>query len=132
MYLPLVDAFNYALDQLSSLKVPGLPEFQENRQIIFSDSATKCIRRGPLQGSFKPDIILVRPNICSKLDRDVAWRDLLSTLEVKHGGSGGVGSSRRNPRGSRANLRPKYDKGFEDIAECQMIKCMFIALSAVL
>ena len=35
MYLPLVKAFNYALDKLSRLDVPGLPPFQESLQTVF-------------------------------------------------------------------------------------------------
>jgi G:T-mismatch repair DNA endonuclease (very short patch repair protein) len=61
MYLPLVKTFNYALDWLSGFDVPGLPEFQEKRQIVFACSSMRCIKsESYLQGSYKPDIILVR------------------------------------------------------------------------
>ena len=110
MYSPLVKSFNYALDRLSSLKVPGLPEFREEGQIVFACSATKSIKPGSyLQGSFKPDIVLVKWSDLKKAhtctddvtysrswDSDVycgsgcdeptfSWRNLLSTLEVKRG-----------------------------------------------
>jgi hypothetical protein len=39
MYLPLVKAFNYALDRLSGFDVPGLLEFQEKHQIVFACSS---------------------------------------------------------------------------------------------
>ena len=110
MYSPLTKAFNYALDRLSKFDVPGLPEFQENRQIVFARSAAKCIgSESYLQGSYKPDIILVKwdmfkrvhgysyvaysmsyeSDICCESGRDqprLSWRNLLSTLEVKCGG----------------------------------------------
>jgi len=61
MYNLLVKAFNYALDRLSKVDVDGLPEFKEERQIIFTCSDTKTI--GPetyRQGLYKPDIILIK------------------------------------------------------------------------
>ena len=40
MHLPLVKAFNYALDRLSGFDVLGLLEFQEKRQTVFARSAS--------------------------------------------------------------------------------------------
>jgi hypothetical protein len=106
MYLPFVKAFNYALDRLSGFDVPGLPEFQEKRQIVFARSSTRCIKsESYLQGSYKLDIILVKwdtfkrahecndaiysksykSNICSESDCDqpsLSWRNILSTLST--------------------------------------------------
>ena len=117
MYSPLIKAFNYALDKLAKFDGPGLPAFQETRQIVFACSAAKCIEsESYLQGSFKPDIILVKwdtferahqytgigysqsyeSDICCDSGCDhprLSWRNLLSTLEVKRG-TGGKGLSR--------------------------------------
>ena len=109
MYPPLIKAFNFALDELSCLEVPGLPHFQESRQIVFARSdpnrtAPKCC----LQGSDGPAIILIRWNVfkehhegaevsyLSSHDSDLcckpdflasrpSWRNILSTLEVRPG-----------------------------------------------
>jgi hypothetical protein len=57
----LIKAFNYALDRLSAITVSGLPEFQGERQIVFARSDPKRIEtESYLQGSYKPDIILVK------------------------------------------------------------------------
>ena len=112
MYTPLIRAFNYALDQLSKFSVPGLPDFEEKRQIVFARSDAKCIEsESYLQGSYKPDIVLLKWNvfkaahqcprvaysssyedlICCKSGCDqptLSWRNLLSTIEVKRGDSG--------------------------------------------
>ena len=130
MYLPLVKAFNYALDRLSSFKVPDLPEYREEGQIVFARSATKCIKpESYRQGSFKPDIILVKWGALKKGHRcrypDVAysqswesdvycesgcdeptfnWRNLLSTLEVKHGG-----------KAKGEGFPSKYTRDFSDL-----------------
>jgi len=117
MYNPLVGALNYALDQLSEFDVPGLPEFQEKRQIVFARSDAKSISSASyLNGSYKPDIVLVKWNmfkkthqrsdaaysesyesdICFKSGCDqpaLKWHNILSTVEVKRGGSGGTGGS---------------------------------------
>ena len=121
MYLPLVKAFNYALDRLSGFDVPGLPEFQEKRQIVFARNFTRCIKsESYLQGSYKPDIILVKwdtfkrvcecddaiysksykSNVCSESSCDqpsLSWRNILSTLEVKPRGLGDAGHSGNEP-----------------------------------
>ena len=61
MYPPLVKAFNYALDKLSEIVVPGLPPFQESRQIVFLRTDPAHIASETyLQGSYKPDIVLLK------------------------------------------------------------------------
>ena len=56
----LIKAFNYALDRLSGITVSGLPEFQEERQIVFARSDPKRIEtESYLQSSYEPDTILV-------------------------------------------------------------------------
>ena len=115
MYSPLIKALNSALDQLSKIKVPGLPDFNKDRQIVFARSDARCIEsESYLKGSYKPDIVLVRwetlkkmqgklqasfshsytSDICCKSGCDqpkLDWRNLLLTLEVKcgskHGGA---------------------------------------------
>ena len=104
MYPPLIKAFNYALDELSRLEVPGLPHFQESHQIVFArnnqnHTASKC----RLQGSHKPDIVLIRwvdfekqrkgaeipfseshdSDVCCMPAFSISWRNVLSTLEVE-------------------------------------------------
>ena len=61
MYDPLIKALNCALDRLSKVNVDGLPEFKKERQVVFARSKTKCIETETyLQGSYKPDIILIK------------------------------------------------------------------------
>jgi hypothetical protein len=139
MYAPLVKAFNYALGRLSELDVPGLPQFEEKRQIVFACSDAKCIMSEDyLHGSYKPDIILVKwdvfkkthkhtsaaysesyeSSICYKSGRDrpaLGWHNILSTVEVKRGGSGRTGSSGNNRSKGKAKEQPPepaYSKDF--------------------
>lgn len=103
--MPLVKAFNYALDKLSGLNVPGLPAFEESRQIVFLRNDPKYIARQTyLQGLYKPDIVLIKwgffkkgcrsPTIsfsdshetnlcCERSIASLSWKNVLSTLEVK-------------------------------------------------
>jgi len=136
MYDPLIVAFNYALDRLSKVDVTGLPEFKEERQIVFARSDTKCIGTETyLQGSYKPDIILIkwskfktkygyegRPysesyslGICCESGRGkppLGWFNILSTVEVKRGDSGGAGSE----GGVKArSVKSKYAGGFTNL-----------------
>ena len=142
MYLPLVKAFNYALYRLSGLKVPGLPKLREGGQIVFARSATKCIKsESYLQGSYKPDIVLVKWNtfkrahecanavysesyqsdICHESSCDqprLSWRNLLSTLEVKRGRRGGAGNAGNGPSKGKAkgnSVQPTYAGEFGDL-----------------
>ena len=132
MYSPLVKAFNYALDKLAKFEGPGLPEFQEKRQIVFASSASKYVEsESYLQGRFKPDIILVKwdtfgrvhqctgvcysrsyeSDICCNSGYDcprLSWRNLLSTLEVKRGHSG-----KCNAKGNVS--KSTYDRGFREL-----------------
>ena len=129
MYVPLIKAFNYALERLSEFNVPGLPEFDETRQIVFARSDAKCIgSENYLQGSYKPDIVLVKwdvfktahecttatypesyqSSVCCESNAKkpvLSWRNLLSTIEVKRGDSGGTGNS-GNKR-SKGNAKEK-------------------------
>jgi len=142
MYSPLVKAFNYALDRLSALDVPGLPKLRETSQIVFACSATKCIKsESYLQGSFKPDIVLVKwstfkkahrcadaayaesyeSDICHRSGCDqpsLSWRNVLSTLEVKHGGAGSTGNkpSKGKAEGKSA-IHSEYTGDFEDFQD---------------
>ena len=117
MYSSLIRAFNYALDRLSRFEVSGLPDFQEQRQIVFTRGDAKCIEsESRLQDSYKPDIVPVRWNVykrthqyagaaySSSYEEDIccesvcerpslSWRNLLSTIEVKRDSAGGAGNS---------------------------------------
>jgi len=138
MYPPLVKAFNYALDRLSKLDVPGLPKFREKRQIVFACSATKYIKsESYLQGSYKPDIVLVKWNtfkkahkcpgvvysesyksdVCYRPDCDqpmLSWRNILSTLEVKRG-AGNTGNRLSKGKTKGKPVHSTYTSGFEDL-----------------
>ena len=109
MYSPSIKAWNYALDQLSKVKVSGLPDFREEHQIVPICSEARCIAAGSyLQGLYKPDVILVQwkgfnamqkqqkaPYLGSHLSNFCCqtgcyqpkfnWQNLLSTVEVKLG-----------------------------------------------
>ncbi|KAF9642015.1 hypothetical protein BDM02DRAFT_2818990 [Thelephora ganbajun] len=141
MYTPLVKAFNYALDRFSRCQMPGLPKFQEDRQIVFARSDAKGIKsESHLQSSYKPDIVLVKWNVfktahqCTRVaysksyESDVccesgsnkpslSWRNLLSTIEVKRGSPGGAGNSGKNPSKGKAkeNFKSTYTGDFEDL-----------------
>ena len=132
MYSPLVKAWNYALDRLSKIKVPGLPDFKEDRQIVFARSDARCIKsESYLQGSYKPDIVLVRwrtlketqrerkapypmtylSDMCCKSGSDqpkLNWRNVLSTVEVKRGSSVLQGANEEF-------IETTYTSGFEDL-----------------
>jgi len=140
MYNPLVGALNYALDQLSEFDVLGLPEFQEKRQIVFARSDAKSISSASyLGGSYKPDIILVKWNMFKKtherLDAaysesyesdicfksgcdqpDLKWHNILSTVEVKRGGSRETGVSRNELfKGEAKDNSVKYTGDFGEL-----------------
>ena len=136
MYDPLIKAFNYALDQLSKVDVGGLPKFKKERQIVFARSDTNCIGTETyLQGSYKPDIILIkwskfkteygseyhpysesyRSGVCCKSRRSkppLSWSNILSTVEVKRGDSGGAGSE---GKAKARSVKSKYDADFTDL-----------------
>jgi len=107
MYDPLITAFNYALDRLSKLKVPHLPGFQETRRIVFARSDAKCIKsESYLQGSYKPDIVLLKWDTFKSAYQspgaadsgsyrpNLRWCNVLSTVEVKRGKSGNKGKAK--------------------------------------
>ena len=144
MYSPLVKVFNYALHRLSELDIPGLPKFHEPSQIVFACSATKCIKsESYLQGSFKPDIVLVKwstfkrthqradatypdsykSDICYRSGCDhpsLSWGNILSTLEVKRGRPGGVSNTGNKP--SKGKSRPRtFSPGNTRDLRCQAI-----------
>ena len=61
MYNPLIKAFNCTSDRLSKVNIDGLPEFKKERQIVFARNDAKCIgAEAHLQGSYKPEIILIK------------------------------------------------------------------------
>ena len=133
MCSPLIKAWNYALDELSNIKVPGLPDFEEDRQIVFVRSEARYIAtESCLQGSCKPDIVLVRwkaymatrekqeapftdshlSDVCceSGLDQpELDWRNLLSMVEVKRGGNTPEEMNEGFPDAM-------YTSGFEDVS----------------
>jgi hypothetical protein len=131
----LVKAFNYALDRLSRLDVPGLPEFQEERQIVFACATTVRVEPNPyLESPPNPDIVLVKWNtfkwvhgcggaaysesyestMCCESGwyrPRLSWLDLLSTLEVKRGGPGDAGQSEKG-RAKQKFVKPTYTGDF--------------------
>ena len=137
MYDPLIKAFNCALDRLSKVNIDGLPEFKKERQIVFARNDAKCIgAEAHLQGSYKPDIILIKwrkskteyeyedhsyletyiSDICCKPGRNeppLSWRNILSTVEVKHGDSEGKGKVR--------SVKLPYNGGFTNIQGDEMV-----------
>ena len=142
MYNPLIKAFNYALDRLSKFDVPGLPEFQDEPKIVFARSDTKCIgSEHYLQGSYKPDIVLVKwktfestyghknstyaesykcDTCCESNQKEPAlsWRNILSTIEVKRDGSGGAGkggNQRSKGKAREKSVKSVYTADFWDL-----------------
>ena len=113
MYEPFVRACNSALDELSIIKVDGLPAFELEKQIVFVDSSHRSIKstshwRNP---QAKPDIVLLGWNLflqrlsTSRFDKsvtelayseshmgdfcisetglDLSWRVVRSRVEMK-------------------------------------------------
>lgn len=133
MYTPLIKALNHALSTLSKINVPGLPNFEERRQLVFARSDAKSVEsESHLQSRYKPDIVLLRwetfkqklkttrssikysdtylSDTCCKSGTDQSrfnWRNLLSTLEVKNRGDKRAG-------GRLINFN--YTSGFEDLS----------------
>lgn len=105
MYLPLSKALNYALEDLSNIRVDGLPEFKTHIAFVPCNKGLRSERK--LSGSlFKPDIALVsvqdaskphefdQPNtpkvsrLISEITGEIPsgsarWKTLLSAVEVK-------------------------------------------------
>jgi len=142
MYTPLIKAFNYSLDRLSKVDVTGLPKFEEEHQIVFVPSDAKYIGTETyLQGSYKPDIILIKWNkfkaeygsknknqpysesyrlpMRGKSGRSsLSWRNILSTVEVKRDDSGGAGSK---DKAMERSVKPKYTGGFGDLQDREVV-----------
>ena len=140
MYSPLVKAFNYALDKLSELVVPGLPPFQESRQIVFHRTDPEhIVSETYLQGSYKPDIVLLKwdcfktnleypkvpysqsheSDLCCKsgfTKPHLSWRNVLSTLEVRLG-SHRASDDDRKESGNKPRARENFVKYTGDFGE---------------
>ena len=141
MYPPLVKAFNYALDKLSEIVVPGLPPFQESRQIVFLRTDSGHIASETyLQGSYKPDIVLLKwdflknnleypkvqysqsheSGLCCKpgfTKPCLSWRDVLLTLEARPSPPR-ASSDHREEAGEKTRARGKFVKytgGFDEL-----------------
>jgi len=159
MYTPLIKAFNYALDRLSEFNIPGLPEFQEERQIVFARSDAKCIgSEHYLQGLYKPDIILVKWNVFTKVykyppraaysesyrssiccesgrhEPKLSWPNILSTVEVKRGDTGGAGRDGNKQSKGKAKeksvLKSMYTEDFWDQGDLGMAGLSKLSQSA--
>jgi len=111
MYDPLIEAFNSALGLLSKVNVKGLPGFEKKRKIVFVRRESKPIGTETYrQGAYKPDIILIKSSMHCKSDPSkpsLGWRNILSTVEVKHSDSGGKVKAR--------SVKSKYNAAFEDL-----------------
>jgi hypothetical protein len=131
MYSPLVKASNSPLDELSEIKVPGLPDYNEGYQIVFVRTDARCVvPESPIQGQFKPDIVPLQwktfkviaggpsllfsatytSDICCRSGTHQPkfnWRNLLSTLEVKRGVNEMAGERLRTKQ---------YTSGFQDLS----------------
>ena len=125
MYDPFVRACNYALDELSGINgVDGLPKFTAQKRIVFVRNFDRAVHSDSHQRESRerPDIILLqwdifrdklkthRPlsysdshktDVCvKKLDYEVAWREVRSTVEMKVSGLPKPGKWERNFDGS--------------------------------
>jgi len=111
MYDPFIEAFNYALGWLSKVNVEGLPMFEEKRQIVFIRRDSQAIETETYhQGSYKPDIILIKRSMRCKFGPSkpsLSWRNILSTVEVKRSDSGGKAKAR--------SVKSRYDADFMDL-----------------
>jgi hypothetical protein len=129
MYLPLVRAFNYALDRLSRFNVSGIPEFQEKRQIVFAHGYS-------FEGLFSPDIVLVKWNtfkwvharegaaysasyestVCCGYGYKpyLSWRNILSTLEIKRDNPGDAGDDGKG-KAKQKFVNSPYTGNFGDL-----------------
>lgn len=119
-----------------------MPKLQEARKVAFAHSDAKCIgSESYLQGSYKPDIILVKWNtfknahqrpralfpdsynsdICCESSCEqptLSWRNLLSTIEVKRGSLRGVGEAlgkRSSGKAKEKQLKVEYVGDFGNL-----------------
>ena len=107
MYLPFTEIMNYALEQLSDVKVDGLPKFKSHIAFVPCDVRVKSNRSSP--GSlFRPDIVVMSLQDAYqfyKLDQtdeptpsefiakikgqmpsgSIKWNIVLSAVELKRG-----------------------------------------------
>ena len=125
MYDPFVLACNHALDGLSEIDdVDGLPEFTAQKRIVFVRNFDRAVRSDSHQRESRerPDIVLLqwdifknklktpqplsysdshKTDICvKKLDFEVAWGEVRSTVEMKVSGLPKPGKWERNFDGS--------------------------------
>ena len=146
MHSPLIKAFNFALDELSHLEVPGLPQFQESRKIVFArNDLNRTAPQCCLQGSDEPAIVLIRwsvfeehhkgaeisypsshdSDLCCKPDflaSCPSWRNILSTLEVRPGLSEASKDSEKasaDEPGAGGNF-VSYTGNFGELGDCQV------------
>jgi hypothetical protein len=105
MYLPFTDAMNYALEQLSDIKVDGLPGFETHIAFVPCNKGVKS-DNDVSRSAFKPDIAVMSfPDACKfhqleKTDELMLfefitkiagkspsgitnWKTVLSAVEVK-------------------------------------------------
>jgi hypothetical protein len=109
MYDPFVRACNYALDKLSKIHIEGLPEFSEEKQIVFFRNHDRSVQSHSHQreSRVRPDIVLLGWNRFKELYKEpratppsysdshstdlctlnselkLSWRDVRSTVEMK-------------------------------------------------
>ena len=126
MYLPFTDALNHALEDLSSIRVSGLPEFKSHIAFVPYDKNVSSNRDSP--GSlFKPDVAIMSLEDARELFRldkldtprvsqfvseieggqcgILGWKTLLSVVELKRK----QGSSSSTLQGTDSQGRPVSD-----------------------
>ena len=61
MHWPLIRVLNHVLCLLAEIEVPGPPNFEEDRQIVFArGDAERIESESYLRDRYKPDIVLLR------------------------------------------------------------------------
>ena len=131
MYKPFVRACNYALEALSAINdVDGLPQFSEEKQIVFVHNHNRSIYSGShlRESQVKPDIVVLQWNLfkrdqelpdCTPYSQsyeddicvsgsglDLTWRAVRSTVEMMATGV---------PK--KQGLMMNFDTGFEALEE---------------
>jgi hypothetical protein len=113
MYLPLVQAMNYALELLSKIEVDGLPKFKNHIAFVPCNKGVQS-DSGIAGSSFKPDIAIMSiqdaynlyqlsgapelskftSQLPAKPLSDLTWKAILSAVEIKRvkGASKGPGN----------------------------------------
>ena len=150
MYLPFVEAMNYALECLSDIEVDGLPKFKSHIAFVPCNKGVQSDR--DIGGSsFKPDIAIMSiQDACEVYQLDescvpelskftgqisgkslsgLTWKAMLSAIEMKRKGVNRAGPSASKRQGSV--IQDTDQQLDEEFVDSQPATCKIDAVSCV-